>query len=149
VITLEPYLKHYYEQNVNRELEESKCFHIMGIDILIDIKCNAWLMEINSNPSLNIFLEREIPGALEGQTEKVLQELDKHVKAKVVTEAIRIVSGEGNDEYDGSFEQILPCEEEDMDDYYIWNKGQHLFDLMVNLSGSKKDPDLKGRLSLF
>ena len=61
-------------------------------------------MEINSNPSLNIFLERDIPGALEGQTEKVLQELDKHVKAKVVTESIRIVSGEGNDEYDGSFE---------------------------------------------
>ena len=34
----------------------------------------------------------------------MLQELDKHVKAKVVTEAIRIVTGEGNDEYDGSFE---------------------------------------------
>jgi hypothetical protein len=76
--------------------------------------------------------------------------LDKHVKAKVVSEAIRIVTGEGNDEYDGSFEQILPYEEPDNeDDYYIWNKGQHLFDLMVNLTGSKKDADLKGRLSLF
>ena len=150
MITLEPYLKHYYEQNINRDLESSKCFHIMGIDILIDKKCNAWLMEINSNPSLNIFLEREIPGALEGQTEKVLQELDKHVKSKVVSEAIRIVTGEGNDEYDGSFDQILPYEEEDNeDDYYIWNKGQHLFDIMVNLTGSKKDADLKGRLSLF
>mgnify|MGYP000671940186 CR=1 FL=1 len=61
-------------------------------------------MEINSNPSLNIFLEREIPGALDGQTEKILQELDKHVKAKVVTEAIRIVADEGNGEYEGSFE---------------------------------------------
>jgi len=29
-------------------------------------------MEINSNPSLNIFLEREIPGSNDGQTEKVL-----------------------------------------------------------------------------
>ena len=75
--------------------------------------------------------------------------MDKHVKAKVVTEAIRIVTGEGNDEYDGSFEQILPCEEENMDDYYVWNKGQHLFDLMVSLTGIKKDADLKGRLSLF
>lgn len=61
-------------------------------------------MEINSNPSLNIFLERDIPGALDGQTEKVLQELDKHVKAKVVTEAIRIITGKGNSEYEGSFE---------------------------------------------
>lgn len=66
-----------------------------------------------------------------------------------MTEAIRIVTGEGNDEYEDSFEQILPCEDEDIEDYYIWNKGQHLFDMMLSLTGSKKDPDLKGRLSLF
>lgn len=65
-------------------------FHILGLDVLIDKKFNAWLMEVNSNPSLNIFLERDIPGK-PGETEKVLQELDKHVKAKVVTETIRIV----------------------------------------------------------
>lgn len=79
-------------------------------------------MEVNSNPSLNIFLEREIPGALDGQTEKVLQELDKHVKAKVVTEAIRIVTGECNEEYAGSFEQVLP--DSSMENYYVWNKAQ-------------------------
>jgi len=61
-------------------------------------------MEINANPSLNIFLEKEIPGALDGQTEKILQELDKHVKSKVVHEAIRIVTGQCNNEYDGSYE---------------------------------------------
>ena len=65
-------------------------------------------MEVNSNPSLNIFLEREIPGSLDGQTERILQELDKHVKAKVVNEAIRIVTGKGSDEYESSFEQLLP-----------------------------------------
>ena len=106
-------------------------------------------MEINSNPSLNIFLEREIPGALDGQTEKVLQELDKHVKAKVVTEAIRLVAGEGDGEYEGSYEQILPNEEEDMDQYYIWNKGQQLFDLILQSSQSKKDKEVQGRISLF
>jgi len=78
-------------------------------------------MEVNSNPSLNIFLEKEIPGALDGQTELILQELDKHVKSKVVQEAIRIVTGKGNDEYDGSFEQLLPYSQ--LDDYYLWNKG--------------------------
>mgnify|MGYP000868134592 CR=1 FL=1 len=149
MITLEPYLKHYYTQNVSRNLEASKAFQILGIDILIDKKCNAWLMEINSNPSLNIFLEREIPGALDGQTEKVLQELDKHVKAKVVTEAIRLVAGEGDGEYEGSYEQILPNEEEDMDQYYMWNKGQQLFDLILQSSQSKKDKEVQGRISLF
>ena len=53
-------------------IENSKVFHILGLDILIDKKHHAWLMEINSNPSLNIFLERDIPGALNGQTERVL-----------------------------------------------------------------------------
>jgi len=63
---MEPYLKHYYVQNIGRDCENSKAFHVLGLDILIDKKFNAWLMEINSNPSLNIFLEREIPGALDG-----------------------------------------------------------------------------------
>jgi tubulin polyglutamylase TTLL11 len=42
------------------------------LDVLIDKKNKPWIMEINSNPSLNIFLEREIPGALDGQTEKII-----------------------------------------------------------------------------
>jgi len=85
IITFEPYLTQYYRTNISKvNTKNSKVFQILGLDILIDKKMNAWLMEVNSNPSLNIFLEREIPGALDGQTEKVLQELDKHVKAKVV-----------------------------------------------------------------
>ena len=120
---MEPYLTHYYKTHLSSSnYKSSKVFHILGLDILIDKKFKAWLMEVNSNPSLNIFLEREIPGALDGQTEKVLQELDKHVKAKVVTEAIRIVTGECNDEYAGSFEQVLP--DDSMENYYVWNKAQ-------------------------
>ena len=96
-------------------------------------------MEINSNPSLNIFLEREIPGTTDGSTEKVLQELDKHVKAKVVTETIRIVTGKGDGEYDGSFEQLLP--DESMSEFYIYNDAQTLFELICSTSQTKKDPD--------
>lgn len=87
IITLEPYLYHNYRVNISRDdnnIANSKVFQILGLDILIDKKNHAWLMEVNSNPSLNIFLEREIPGALDGQKEKVLQELDKHVKSRVV-----------------------------------------------------------------
>ena len=35
-------------------------------NILIDKKNRAWLMEINANPSLNIFLEKEIPDSPDG-----------------------------------------------------------------------------------
>lgn len=118
-------------------MANSKVFHIIGLDILIDKKNNAWLMEINANPSLNIFLEREIPGTTDGQTEKVLQELDKFVKAKVVTEAIRIVSGKGDGEYEGAYEQLLP--DESMNEYYIFNDAQKLFELMANITQTKRD----------
>ena len=74
IITLEPYLYNYYRMHLSKDdknIQNSKVFHILGLDILIDKKHHAWLMEINSNPSLNIFLEREVPGS-NGQTEKVL-----------------------------------------------------------------------------
>jgi hypothetical protein len=58
-------------------------------------------MEINSNPSFNMFLERDLPN---GEVEKTLSELDKFVKSKVVGEAIRLVTGQGNDNDDGLFE---------------------------------------------
>ena len=72
IITLEPYLTHYYRTNISKDpenLSQTKVFHILGLDILIDKKNTAWLMEINSNPSLNIFLERELE---DGTSEKVL-----------------------------------------------------------------------------
>ena len=74
IISLEPYLYHYYRRDITKnedKIANSKVFQILGLDILIDRKNHAWLMEINSNPSLNIFLEREIPGK-PGETEKVL-----------------------------------------------------------------------------
>jgi len=135
--------------NLSRDLDKSKAFHVLGLDVLIDKKFNAWLMEINSNPSLNIFLERDIPGAIEGATEKILQELDKHVKAQVVTEAIRIVTGEGDGEYDGVFEKLLPVEDGSMDEFYVWNKGQEFYDLLLQTKDAKKEPNMEHRLSLF
>jgi len=92
VITLEPYLLHYYHKYVDSEHQEAKNFHILGIDILLDKKLNAWLMEINANPSLCMFIERDpVPG--EPEQERVLSELDKFVKSKIIGEAFKIVSG--------------------------------------------------------
>lgn len=75
------------------------------MDILIDKKNNAWLMEVNSNPSLNMFLEKEAD-LKEGQTpERILVELDKYVKAKVVGDAISIVTEQkGSPDFDSTFD---------------------------------------------
>lgn len=89
VICLEPYLIHYFHTQISYEHSEAKNFHIVGFDILLDNKLNAWLMEINANPSFNMFLERDLPN---GDVEKTLSELDKYVKSKVIGEAIRIVT---------------------------------------------------------
>ena len=74
------------------------------MDILLDKKMNAWLMEVNANPSLNMFLEKDVPEGSNIEPEKILSELDKYVKTKVVTESVRLVTGEGSNEYEGSFE---------------------------------------------
>ena len=75
------------------------------MDILLDKKNNAWLMEVNANPSLNMFLEKE--GDLQsGEVpERVLQELDKYVKSKVIGDAIKIVTDQpGFADFDDTFE---------------------------------------------
>jgi len=50
------------------------------MDILLDKKMNAWLMEVNANPSLNMFLEKDQEVGSFVEPEKIISELDKHVK---------------------------------------------------------------------
>ena len=93
VVTLEPYLVHMYHQaggSAWTHHGSAKNFHIVGFDVLLDTKLRAWLMEINANPSFNMFLERDL---LNGEVEKTLSELDKYLKARVASEAIKIVTG--------------------------------------------------------
>ena len=47
-----------------------------------------WLLELNSNPSLNMYLEIEKP---DGETLKELSEIDKYVKMKAAQDAISLV----------------------------------------------------------
>jgi len=50
------------------------CFEILGFDILIDSKCNPWLLEVNQTPSFNI----DSP-------------LDEKVKTEVILDAFNIM----------------------------------------------------------
>jgi tubulin polyglutamylase TTLL6/13 len=60
VIALDPYLKNAYHCFLSSENQKSKCFQILGLDILVDDNWQLWLMEVNANPSLNVFDEREL-----------------------------------------------------------------------------------------
>jgi hypothetical protein len=79
----------YHQSGLGFDHAEAKNFHIVGFDILIDTKLRAWLMEINANPSFNMFLERDLPN---GDVEKTLSELDKYLKSRVASAAIHIVT---------------------------------------------------------
>ena len=39
---------------------EGKPFQILGLDLLIDAKLKAWVLEINDHPSLNIYFDSNV-----------------------------------------------------------------------------------------
>ena len=88
-MAIEPYLKNAYHCFISCENTNPKCFQILGLDILIDESFNAWLMEINSNPSLNVYVDRELPN---GDIEQTLCELDKYVKSMLVSDTFKLVT---------------------------------------------------------
>ena len=73
VIALEPYLKNAYHCFISTDQTNPKCFQILGLDILVDDQWNCWLMEVNANPSLNQYAEKELEN---GEIEHVVSEID-------------------------------------------------------------------------
>ena len=84
----------------------NKCFLILGIDILVDDQMKCWLMELNANPSLNVYVDKELPN---GDIEQTLSELDKYVKAMLISDTFKLV-GNKQDVIDeiGCLRRILP-----------------------------------------
>ena len=89
VIALEPYLKNAYHCFVNADHSNPRCFQILGLDILIDENWFVWLMEVNANPSLNVYNDKVLPN---GDIEQTLSELDKYVKTNLIADAIALVT---------------------------------------------------------
>jgi len=86
VIALEPYLKNAYHCFISPNDDENpRCFQILGLDILVDEELNPWLMEVNANPSLNVY--NEIQSA-QGDIEQHVSEIDKFVKMNLVADTL-------------------------------------------------------------
>ena len=56
---------------------------------MIDETLNAWLLEVNANPSLNVYTDKELPN---GDIEQTLSELDKFVKTSLISDTIKVVT---------------------------------------------------------
>jgi len=59
------------------------------LDILIDEDLHVWLVEINANPSLNVYIDTVLPN---GDIEQNLSELDKYVKTNLMSDCLRVIT---------------------------------------------------------
>ena len=89
IIALQPYLKNAYHCFISTNHKRIRSFQILGLDILIDSNMHAWLVEINANPSLNVYVDNPLPN---GDIEQNLSEVDKYVKTNLVSDVLRIVT---------------------------------------------------------
>ena len=89
IIALEPYLKNAYHCFISTDHKTPRSFQILGLDILIDEMFNVWLLEVNANPSLNVYSDKELPN---GDIEQTLSELDKFVKTTLVNDSLKVIT---------------------------------------------------------
>lgn len=111
VIALEPYLKNAYHCFISTNHSNPRSFQILGLDILLDEALNAWLLEVNANPSLNVYSDKELPN---GDIEQTLSELDKFVKTTLISDTIKVVTTPNdqikNIQEMGCLKKILPVQ---------------------------------------
>lgn len=67
-------------------------------------------MEVNANPSLNVYVDKELPN---GDIEQTLCELDKYVKSMLLADTFKLVTNDADNEdsspkVQGSLKRILP-----------------------------------------
>ena len=134
IISLIPYLSDFARIAINPNIEHLRCFQIFGFDIMFDKKQRAWLLEVNANPSLNMYIDRELPN---GDLERVLSDVDRFIKGSVVSDAIKIVKNKDMVDTEGTFERILPPREKRYNQYYIWEDARKIFEQL----GGVKSPE--------
>ena len=98
---------------------------------------HAWLVEINANASLNVYVDTPLPN---GDIEQNLSEVDKYVKTSLVSDILRIVTMPKDDliKYTeiGCLKKILPnpTDDDELEELYLYSHFEKLFEF---LSGNK------------
>ena len=77
----------------NKELKQTP-FQIFGFDVIIDEQLNAHALEVNSSPSLNIYMEKEeydTKGLVKvDYGEEHVCPVDLHVKSKILVDLMNL-----------------------------------------------------------
>ncbi len=67
-----------------------KIFQIYGLDILIDSQLKGWVLEINDNPSFDIFYSQEYISMTKKGEEDICP-VDRYVKSRVIRDAVNLM----------------------------------------------------------
>ncbi|MBS1890054.1 MAG: hypothetical protein JST59_02075 [Actinobacteria bacterium] len=136
MIGLYPFLKYYYKAAFPKK--NGRCFHIIGLDILVDNKLTPWILEANANPSLNI--DHEVYKST-GETITEVSEIDRYVKRMVIEDAIFLMrkppaslqAMEEGEQY-FSYKKILNADNEHLADMNIF---EDMLKIFHHLTGIK------------
>ena len=162
---LQPFLR-YFQKCVFPRSAPGKCFHVVGVDVLLDSNCKPWILEINASPSLNIDSTVVVPVEAdpvlitnnplkhkmnEAKAKYSTSNVDLHVKSMVLGHAVKLCKKsvdniEDYEEYD-SYTQIYSPEVEAQ-----LFSGKNTYDMLLNifieLSGSQFFPALTATSNL-
>jgi hypothetical protein len=92
----------------------------------------VWLLEVNANPSLNVYSDKELPN---GDIEQTLSELDKYVKTTLVNDVLKIVTlpheQSQHIQEQGCLKKILPLPTQHLDDLYLYSYAEKMFEILA------------------
>lgn len=113
VYALRPHIVNNYHTEMGTEESHQNCFHIFGLDLMIDVDHKVWVLEINAFPSFNYFHDCIVIDPVTKLKEKVkkVSELDRYLKTLIMKEAFLIAKGD-YDKCDGTFQKCYPPEDE-------------------------------------
>lgn len=86
-----PLIEHQTVALANRVTDtiQGKPFQILGLDLLIDSKLKAWVLEVNDHPSLNIYFDTSFMEAKRMDETDICQ-VDLYVKKRLVTDTLNL-----------------------------------------------------------
>jgi hypothetical protein len=121
VYSLRPYIVNTYHTEMGFEGQANQnCFHILGLDLMLDSDHKCWILEINWFPSFNYYLDRIVidPNTKKRVRIKQVSELDRYLKTLLLKDAFLIVKGE-EEKTTGVFEKIYPVTEKSYEKFGI------------------------------
>ena len=102
------------------------------MDVLVDENLNCWLLEVNANPSLNVYTDKELPN---GDIEQTLSELDKFVKTNLLSDVIKVVTTPNEHHKSlqelGCLQKILPIDNGSLDELYLYSYAEKMFEILA------------------